>query len=544
MPLSKVDKEYGLDLISPIDAHLVEIDRVFTNLLPILKHEETPLARGRAELVTIDALTTAATRNDTLHFEGFSDHPQIVARWIESDFLSLVKRGDPDKQKIAAPMPMHLNTYKLRNSQYCKDYGVAMQIFSLLYYGAPDVMRKLRDYLWRGADYETDKYDERTPLDIETLLMMRVLDQQRPDRPDHRKQIAIPVPLCRGQGQLLGDDIDRLLAYEKDVPRLVLIGYIKNMMALHVGIYMLRMFQIVPDIAKEGKRNAACENCRVGVSNHHSFEQCPYAVHIITDMGEDYRTPIAKLARQQFDKHTEQLSSYIRAHLTLKKLHQFGKALQDEDRLGEETLDSLEQVAALRHYQDQSELKHFFRSRIRDLMKTDSEERDERLVAVQRMGLSELEAYIEMLLIFRQAFHQSFYFRFLDSIFQKNRENGLLRQGIGKTRNKRRYAIGSSLLETLVQVAVLERAPDGNFRTRHIRIDEFIDWLQNRYGIFISRLPEGMTPSIADLEALRQNVLEFKRRLRDIGFYTDLSDAYIAQVIQPRYSLMKRQRDE
>jgi hypothetical protein len=69
--------------------------------------------------------------------------------------------------------------------------------------------------------------------------------------------------------------------------------------------------------------------------------------------------------------------------------------------------------------------------------------------------------------------------------------------------------------------------------------DEFIDWLQHRYGIYISRLP---TPSIADLEALRQNVIEFKRRLRDIGFYTDLSDAYIAQVIQPRYSLMMRQR--
>jgi hypothetical protein len=543
MPLSKFDKEYSLSLITPIDARPVEIDRVFTNLLPILKHEETPLARGRADLVTIEMLTTAATQNDALHFAGFSDHPEIVARWIESDFLSLVKRGDPEKQKVAAPLPMHLNTYKLRNSQYCKDYGVAMQIFSLLYYGMPDVMRKLRDYLLRGADYESDKYDERTPLDIETLLMMRILDQQRPDRPDRRKQISIPVPLCRGQGQSLGDDIDRLLAYEKDVPRLVLIGYIKNIMALHVGIYMLRLFQIVPDIAKSGKRDSVCENCRVGTSNHRSLEQCPHSVQIITDMGENYRTPIAELARQQFEKHWEQSNAYIRAHLTLKKLHEFGEILQDEDRLGEGSLNSLDQVAALRQYEDQSELKNFFRSRIRDLVKTDGEERDERLAAIQRMGLNELEAYIEMLHLLRQRFHEKYYRDLFDSVFQKNRENGLLRQGIGKTRNKRRYAMGSGLLETLVQIAVLERAPDGAFRTRHIRIDEFIDWLQRRYGIYISRLPEEMTPSIADLEALRQNVLEFKQRLRDIGFYTDLSDAYIAQVIQPRYSLMTRQRE-
>jgi hypothetical protein len=542
MPLSKVDKEYGLDLITPVDARPVEIDRVFTNLLPILKHEETPLARGRADLVTIDALAAAATRNDTLHFEGFSDYPNIVARWIESDFLSLVKRGDPDKQKVAAPLPMHLNTYKLRNLQYCRDYGVAMQIFSLLYYGAPDIMRRLRDYLLRGADYESDKYDERTPLDIETLLMMRILDQQGADRPDRRKQISIPVPLCRGQGQLLGDDIDRLLAYEKDVPRLVLIGYIKNIMALHVGIYMLRLFHIVPDIAKNAKRSSVCENCHVGTSKRRLLEECPYAVEIITDMGEDYRTPMAELARQQFETHWEQLNTYIRAHLTLKKLHEFGKTLQDEERLSEDALETLEQVAALRDFEDQSELKNFFRSRIRDLIKTDGEERDERLVMIQRMGLNELEAYIEMLHLLRQRFHEKYYRDLFDSVFLKNRDNGLLRQGIGKTRNKRRYAMGSGLLETLVQIAVIERAPNGTFRTRHIRIDEFIDWLQHRYGIYISRLPEGMTPSIADLEALRQNVIEFKRRLRDIGFYTDLSDAYIAQVIQPRYSLMMRQR--
>lgn len=542
MPLSKADKEYSLDLITPMDAKLAEIDRVFTNLLPILKHEETPLARGRADAVTVDTLTAATTRNDTLHFDGFSGHPDIVARWIESDFLSLVKRGDPEKQRVAAPLPMHLNTYKLRNAQYCRDYGMSMQIFSLLYHGAPEVMHKLRDYLLRAADYETDKYDEQTPLDIETLVMMRILDQQPPDRPDRRKHITIPAPLCRGQGRLLGDDIDRLLAYEKDVPRLVLIGYIKNIMAMHVGIYMLRLFQLVPDIARNGTRRSACEDCLVGASDYR-IEQCPYAVQIMTDMGEDYRTPMAELARQQFEKHAEQLAGYIREHLTLKKLHEFGRTLQDEERLSESELATLEQVAALRHYSDPSELNNYFRSRIRDLMKTDGEERDERLAAIQRMGLTELEAYVGMVLIFRQSYIQSFHYKFLDSIFQKNRENGLLRQGVGKTRNKRRYAMGSALLETLVQIAVLQHAPDGAFRTHHIRIDEFIDWVQHRYGIYISRMPEGVTASISELQALRENVIEFKRRLRDIGFYTDLSDAYIAQVIQPRYSLIQRQRE-
>lgn len=543
MPLSKEDKVYLLPLVTPMDPKTIEIDRVFTNLLPLLKHDGVPLARGRSDPITIESLQNAITRSDVLHFAGFAEHSDIVYRWLESDFLSLVKRGDPDKQKIAAPLPMHLNTYKLRNPRNCRDYGASLQIFSLLLYGNPSVMHELRDFLWEGADYETDKYDGRTTLDIETILMMRILDQQRADQPDRRKTVNIPVPLCRGQAKLLSDDIDRLLAYRNDVPRLVLIGYIKNIMALHLGIYQLRLFRMVPSILNGDNQDLECEHCLIVPNRNLTFEHCVYPVHLITDMGEDYLSPMAELARQQFERHLEQLNRYVRSTLTLKKLHEFGESLQADGRLGKEELSTLGQVAALRNYEDQFELKNFFKYRIRRLVEAEEEERDERLMAIQRLGLSELDTYIEMLHLLRQRFHQRYYTEFLDSLFQKNRENGLLRQGVGMTRNKRRYAMGSGLLETLIQLAVLERSPSNAYRTRHIRIDEFLDWMQRRYGIYISRLPDDMTASIADLEALRQNGQEFKRRLREIGFYTDLSDAYIAQVIRPRYSLTTRQRE-
>jgi hypothetical protein len=37
--------------------------------------------------------------------------------------------------------------------------------------------------------------------------------------------------------------------------------------------------------------------------------------------------------------------------------------------------------------------------------------------------------------------------------------------------------------------------------------------------------------------AFRENVRAFKDRLREIGFYDDLSDAYNAQTVRPRYEL-------
>ncbi|MDV7391056.1 hypothetical protein RZS08_06880, partial [Arthrospira platensis SPKY1] len=84
--------------------------------------------------MTLDDLLLAMEA-DNLNFDGFKDNEEIVLKWLESDFLSLVHRGK-DKQQIAAPLPMHLNTYKLRNAKHCRDYGVADQVFSLLYHGA------------------------------------------------------------------------------------------------------------------------------------------------------------------------------------------------------------------------------------------------------------------------------------------------------------------------------------------------------------------------------------------------------------------------
>jgi hypothetical protein len=534
MPLTKNDKDYLFSSITPINPTAVDIDRVFTNLLPLLKYEGVPITRGRREFITIDGLAATVCRDDTLHFQGFANHPQIVRYWLESDFLSLVHRGKADKQQVAAPLPMHLNTYKLRNPKHCRDYGVADQIFSLLYYGAQNVMKELRDFLFQGADYYSDQYDGESDLDIETLLMMRILDQKDRDYSDDRKAPDVPYPFCIGQARILGDDIARLLAYQHRMPRLVLISHLKNVMALHVSIYMLRLFQIVPDFVARGEFASTCRDCPVKANNPDLFDSCTFSIHLLTDMDENYRNHMAELARQQFNVHLEQLNTYVRAHIMLKKLQEFGDDLLQRGCI--EPLQSLEQILALRNYGDPMEIKTFFEIRIRSLMSSGSGTPDERLVAIRRMGLSELDTYVEMIYLLRQSFHQSIYKKFHDSIFQKNRDTGLMRQGYGRT-NKRRYSLGSGLLETLIHIAVLEPSPDAGFRSRNIRVDDFIDWLQRRYGIFISRLPATREPSIADLEALRLNVQAFKDRLREIGFYTDLSDAYISQVIQPRYRL-------
>jgi hypothetical protein len=75
-------------------------------------------------------------------------------------------------------------------------------------------------------------------------------------------------------------------------------------------------------------------------------------------------------------------------------------------------------------------------------------------------------------------------------------------------------------------------------RTAELRVDEFLTILRERYGLYIDRLPtsDGFgRASITDHAALRANLSAFVDRLREIGFYADLSDAYLSQTITPRY---------
>ncbi|URM95115.1 hypothetical protein LUW76_12775 [Actinomadura madurae] len=107
-------------------------------------------------------------------------------------------------------------------------------------------------------------------------------------------------------------------------------------------------------------------------------------------------------------------------------------------------------------------------------------------------------------------------------------------------RGDRRFILDSRLLEVLLQLSLLRLGDDGEFYTASLRVDEFLTILRERYGLHIDRLPSGDgfdRPTIDDQTALRANTDAFTARLREIGFYSDMSDAYLTQTITPRYTV-------
>ena len=129
--------------------------------------------------------------------------------------------------------------------------------------------------------------------------------------------------------------------------------------------------------------------------------------------------------------------------------------------------------------------------------------------------------------------------RFIDSVSMKNSESALVIGGRSR-KHSRRGALGSKLLELLVQLLVLTpRENGGGFETQSLSVSELIEQIRKRYGLVIDGSCEKRF-SDTDVQthlAFRDNVNALKNKLRQIGFYTDLSDAGSLQKIRPRYQV-------
>ena len=173
-----------------------------------------------------------------------------------------------------------------------------------------------------------------------------------------------------------------------------------------------------------------------------------------------------------------------------------------------------------------------------DIVYQEQDEDDKNLLAeMVKYETTYFDRYVELLLKVRGKYQHKSHIELLDSLSQKNNERGFLAQGRSK-KHPRRYVLGTRLLEALVQIQVLHL--DGNkFITQSLSVEELMNNLRNRYGLIINGLNEERFQN-TDLYthlAFKENVEAFKMKLRQIGFYNDLSDAYILQKIRPRYEL-------
>jgi hypothetical protein len=264
MSLSKRDREFRLPKISYLDFKHLEMDRVLTAFFARLAHNGYPSRLTRNFELSVDAFVEFTFEHPEW-FTKFQDNPDVVRRWVETHLLDLVNRGKAN-EALAAPRPLHGFTYRFRNPKHSRDYGAAQHLYEMLYMARKGAGQKalehLHHFFFQGHDKVTGKANAGAVIDVETQALLRLLDEVKGDAPDTKSGRDSFSPLCVGAADLLAEDIQRLLFYQRFIPRSVMVEYLKVLIAFHLGLYHLRLLKLLPALVrKKGCRPDVRDGC-------------------------------------------------------------------------------------------------------------------------------------------------------------------------------------------------------------------------------------------------------------------------------------------
>ncbi len=547
MALRKKDREFRLPKISYLDFKHLEMDRVLTGLFERLEHGGYPsVFRDKRELTVaqfVDDIIEARAK-----FIGFAQNREIVERWVETHLMDIVNRGKRNPV-VAGPRPLHGYTYRFRNPKHSRDYGAAQQLYQMLHHArhraGTYAIEHLKSFFFDGFNKITREFDDKTLTDIETATLLHFLSQRKDTANTKESGDRFP-PMCIGSADLLAEDIQRLLFYQPFMPRSVMVDYLKLLLSFHLALYHLRLLKLVPAWQKLHAADPLCFETACPMQPRQARNpqgDCPYQLGLLVDLTGNADSPTAVLAQRSAEACYRRIPGFVRAYFMARKLDEFGDFLVSRGKIirGLSKTLSLHEVFALQGDAYAAEREKDFNGRLRELCNSLADEENGQnadTAALLKLGLSDFETFIEILVAQRGAFHRQYIIEALDAMMQKNRTGALLAQARAKNA-PRRFVLDSRLLEVLLQIAVL-RVGERGYHTAEMRIDELLALLRERYGLYIDRLPLGEgfgPPSIDDRKALRANVLAFTARLREIGFYRDLSDAYVTQTVVPRYTI-------
>lgn len=529
MTLREPHSGWRLPQASVMDVKEVGLDQMLTRLWLRVLHENKFLAPRVDGHSSVTELAQLMERPGNEKFEGF-ERTGVAEAWLRSDLVKTLKRK-PETFTVARPV--HDGAIRLRNPGEDKDSNASLVVYGWLAHCDPELLSELQAFL---------KFDESSEdVDLATYALgvlgeMQMHDSERSGDPE-----PSPKPLCIEHGRIYADDLRRLLAYQSVMPRADLVDHIRKLTGVHLGLYLLKVFRITVDAESSGGQREQCATC----SGEAAEGGCPYKPEAVVDCGEDARSPVAKLAEISWAGEEEGLARYIRSHIALRKLWEFAEPLQRRHPKEALPIGTIDEIAAVEKKAKSSRIDAHFSERFDDLVnnakgledKSKARQQEEEIRELENeylsLGMSSFRAYVALLAHYSSGRWLNYHRYLLDSLFGKNSADGMLRQPLGG-RRRRRLSMAPGILETLTLVAVVADSPSG-YVSRPIRIDLLMERFDNRYGFLIGRPPTEFAddPTVAGL--LRSNVLRFKARLRETGLYTDLSDAFLAQTVKPRY---------
>lgn len=516
IPQIKGKSEFRNELVSFIDPKTIDIDRTMTNLFVLLRYNGSkPRLRTRRVSDKIDTgrLVQELQEIETISpdkVSGAKAYPEAVTWWLRSNLIDLVSRGR-ETESFATLRPIHLQSFTFRNARHTRDYFTSEQVYSFLNED-PEVKKELTQFLdegWNGASITNNQ-----TLDVDSLGMLRLIERNTTNAHDDSQNVFGRVrPLLQADAKQYCDDVHHLLQYRHVIPRHVLIEYIKTLTAFHLSLYTMKVVRFLPEMVRAGKTDIDT------------------SLSLVVDLTDQPDSGAARLATADAQSVYDSILEYIKANFAV------NLALRNLDLSTTNSTHFPTALDALANPSD--DFLADTRSALREIErhKDNGADEQEAIRDITSFETDDIQKYLAVLVKSRGGFYHRYMVNLMDSLMLKNTESGML-VGARTRSGKRRFVMGTKLLEMLVQLCVLKSAGQ-TYRTEPISMEDFLTWMHERYGLVVSGID---TPRFqdADLEthqAFRDNLRAFRDKLRQIGFYTVLSDAYIMQKIRPRYSL-------
>ncbi len=245
--LKKEDQEFRNPLIFHVDAKAIDLNRALLNLFMLIKYNGVrPKSKvGRKDMTIPNLVKRLVKLEEDGQAQGFAANEDQLHWWVLSNLVDMVNRGDPDREAFASLRAIHLDSYKYRNPRHARDYNVSEQVFAMLLEDRADIIGELKKFLEQGWDEFLDSVSQHQQVDLDTLAILKIVERLK-DSPSNDDHFRPPRCLCPGQARIFTDDVRRLLVYQAIVPRHVLLDYLKTIIGLHVGLYMFKLFRLLP----------------------------------------------------------------------------------------------------------------------------------------------------------------------------------------------------------------------------------------------------------------------------------------------------------
>ncbi len=515
--LSRSERGFREHSIFAADMKAVNLDNVLVNLFMLMRNDGARIKLKLSKSANFHDICSLKERyfkalEDKGHLVGFSEHEEAVESWLRSSLVNMVFRGKA-KENISSMRPLHLESYRIRNQKHARDYNAADQVFSMLSQ-RPEVKQALKDYMSVGWNNINKQLVDTPTLDVDTAGLLHLIKLVEIDTKPASAPLTIK-PILEKQTNIFCDDVLKLLAYQHSIPRSVFIDYLRVLTGFHLALYLHKLIYLLPRMVATGAPSESSD------------------WNLVVDVTDKLESEISDIACADMHRQQDGMLDYIRASYTIKAVKD---VVDPPDKSIASILHMIKNPSPEMESDFKSQLKRIKENYRKGENESDAETYIAELDNYLQYEDTSLQKYVQCLMKVGAAYQLKYGREFLDKVSMKNSESALMIDGRSR-RHPRRGALGSKLLELLVQLLVLAPKPEGGFTSNPLSIRQLITCIRERYGLIIDGSNESRFEG-ADVKthmAFKANVEALKSKLRQIGFYTDLSDASSLQKIRPRY---------